>query len=104
MFTFIKKLFGFDQETMKAAGVQTEQAPYKVPEPVAVTPEPVAVETLIVFEPLPSAVVLEATSEPVTAKPDRKPRAPKTPAAKTVVKKAAPVKKAAAIKPVRKVK
>jgi hypothetical protein len=30
MFTFIKKLFGFDKETMKDAGVQIEQAPYKI--------------------------------------------------------------------------
>ena len=35
MFGFFKKLLGFDQETMKEAGVQVEQAsaPYKVPEP-----------------------------------------------------------------------
>jgi hypothetical protein len=34
MFGFLKKLFGFDQETMKEAGVQIEQVPYKVEPPV----------------------------------------------------------------------
>lgn len=38
MFTFIKKLFGFDKETMQNAGVQIEQVPYKV-EPNPVNPQ-----------------------------------------------------------------
>jgi len=88
MFTFIKKLFGFDQETIKAAGVQIEQAPYKVPEPVAPIPlVPEAVPMVAVEKPAP---VVEAAP----AKPARKPRAPKAP----VAEKATPVKKAAAIK------
>jgi hypothetical protein len=56
MFGFIKKLFGFDQTTMKNAGVQIEQvqqkveeapveaAPYKVPEPAPVAEIPLVVE------------------------------------------------------------
>ena len=92
MFTFIKKLFGFDQPTMKAAGVQLEQAPYKVPEPAAPTPIPLVVEPAPVIEP-----VIEPVTAPVVeikeelAKKARKPRTPST-------KKAAPVKKAAAMK------
>jgi hypothetical protein len=34
MFGFLKKLFGGDAETNKAAGVQIEQVPYKVEPPV----------------------------------------------------------------------
>jgi hypothetical protein len=96
MFTFIKKLFGFDQPTMKEAGVQIEQAPYKVPEPVAVTPIPLAVEVVPVVESLATPVVSETKVEPVQK--TRRPRAPKVVAEKQVAKKAAPVKKAAAIK------
>jgi len=33
MFAFLKKLFGLDKETMKQAGVQIEQVPYKIEEP-----------------------------------------------------------------------
>ncbi len=36
MFKFLKNLLGFDKETMKEAGVQIEQAPYKVEPPVLV--------------------------------------------------------------------
>jgi hypothetical protein len=103
MFTFIKKLFGFDQETMKAAGVQTEQAPYKVEQPIPahdVVPQPVIVEGAGIVEtvavPQTTNVV---TEKPAPTKPARKPRAPKAaPAEQTAVKKAAPVKKAAAMK------
>ena len=34
MFGFLKKLFGGDAETNKAAGIQIEQVPYKVEPPV----------------------------------------------------------------------
>jgi hypothetical protein len=95
MFTFIKQLFGFDKPTMKDAGVQLEQAPYKVPEPAATTPIPLVVETAPVVEPVVASAV-EIKAEPV--KQARKPRAPKVVAEKPAVKKAAPVKKAAAIK------
>ncbi len=95
MFTFIKQLFGFDKPTMKDAGVQLEQAPYKVPEPAATTPVPLVVETAPVVEPV-TAPVAEIKEEPV--KKARKPRAPKAVVETPVVKKAAPVKKAAAIK------
>jgi hypothetical protein len=103
MFTFIKQLFGFDKPTMKEAGVQLEQAPYKVPEPVATTPIPLVAETSVVTEALAvGSMVQQPTVETTTAtaKKTRKPRAPKviTPVEKTTAKKAAPVKKAAAIK------
>jgi hypothetical protein len=98
MFTFIKQLFGFDKPTMKDAGVQLEQAPYKVPEPIApthmvfdVAPVAESLAAPVVFE---KPAVVETPAEPV--KKDRKPRAPK--AEKSTTKKAALVKKAAAIK------
>jgi hypothetical protein len=79
MFTFIKKLFGFDQPTMKEAGVQIEQAPYKVPEPVAVTPtplvvEPISVSTVETVVVIPEAVVPAAVVEQTQAAV--KPKAP----------------------------
>lgn len=95
MFTFIKKLFGFDQPTMKDAGVQIEQAPYKVPEPVVasvtdtvvITPEAVAptlVSDTIVTEVAPVAAM--------TAKP-KKSKAPAKAKAVTKPKPVAAVKK-----------
>jgi hypothetical protein len=104
MFTFIKKLFGFDQENMKAAGVQTEQVPYKVEQPIPahdVVPQPVVVEGAGIVETVAAPQITNVVTEkPAATKPARKPRAPKTvaPAEKPAVKKAAPVKKAAAIK------
>jgi hypothetical protein len=78
------------------------QAPYKVPEPEATTPIPLVkldqesptvpmVEAVVEFVPVP---VVEAAP----AKKPRKPRAPKAVAEKPAAKKAALVKKAAAIK------
>lgn len=95
MFTFIKKLFGFDQATMKDAGVQVEQAPYKVEAaPVAESTPIIVVETPAPVNPQITDAVTQAP-----AKKPRKPRAPKAPVAENpAVKKAAPVKKAAAIK------
>jgi hypothetical protein len=100
MFTFIKQLFGFDKPTMKDAGVQLEQAPYKVPEPIApthmvfdVAPVAESLAAPVVFE---KPAVVETPAEPV--KKARKPRAPKAVAEKPAAKKAALVKKAAAIK------
>lgn len=111
MFTFIKKLFGLDQETMKAAGVQIEQAPYKVETPVVDLADIAVVQHTPVVE-VASVVVAEAPApvnpqitDAVTQAPDkkqRKPRAVKT--EKAATKKAAPVKKAAAIKAARKIK
>jgi hypothetical protein len=102
MFTFIKQLFGFDKPTMKEAGVQLEQAPYKVPEPASTTPIPLAVEIAPVAESLAEPVVIEkpavAETQAAPVKKARKPRTPKAAVEKPVVKKAAPVKKAAAIK------
>ena len=102
MFTFIKQLFGFDKPTMKEAGVQLEQAPYKVPEPAATTPIPMAFDVAPVAESLAAPVVVEkptvVETQAAPVKKARKPRTPKVAVEKPVVKKAAPVKKAAAIK------
>jgi hypothetical protein len=113
MFTFIKQLFGFDKPTMKDAGVQLEQAPYKVPEPAPVTPIPLVPEAVnpqcsdSVTQPdgaeckeLPKVVDSQITDSvtQAPAKKPRKPRAPKVVAEKPAAKKAAPSKKAAAMK------
>jgi hypothetical protein len=103
MFTFIKQLFGFDKPTMKEAGVQIEQVPYKV-EPAPVNPQcsdsvtqPDGSECNAVAAVVETQITDAVTQAP--AKKPRKPRAPKAPVAeKPVVKKAAPVKKAAAMK------
>lgn len=108
MFTFIKKLFGFDQPTMKEAGVQIEQVPYKVEAPTVIESQPLPVNPQCsdsVTQPdgsecktLPTEVNSQITDSvtQAPAKKARKPRAPKVVA--PAVKKAAPVKKAAAIK------
>jgi hypothetical protein len=86
MFGFLKKLFGGDATTNKEAGVQIEQAPYKVPEPAAITPAPsVATDK-----------VAKVNSQPLEVKQPAKQAAPK----QGVAKKAAP-KKEAAKKPAR---
>lgn len=89
MLGFLKKLFGLDKETMKGAGVQLEQAPYKVE-----TPQAVGID---VYQPMPTEVVEAKEVEPakpaaMTAKKkprgSRKPQGQK-PAAKPAVKTAA---------------
>ena len=73
MFGFLKKLFGGDSSTNQAAGVQIEQAPYKVPEPVRAVPVPVASATVTK-----TPAVIKAS----TKKPAAKKSAAKKPAAK----------------------
>lgn len=91
MFGFIKKIFGFDKETLKDAGVQIEQkAPYKVEaltaqSPVAVSVDP-NVNTVVSTTPTEQVVIREVPATTVTA--------PK----KTAPKKTAP-KQATASKP-----
>jgi hypothetical protein len=77
MFGFLKKLFGSDAQTNQEAGIQIEQAPYKVPAPAEVAP-----------------VQAVAEVKPVKAAAPKKP-ATKKPAAKT----APPPKKEGAKKP-----
>jgi hypothetical protein len=101
MFGFLKKLFGGDTETNKAAGVQVEQAPvvdakveaanqapYKVETPVFLTPEAVPV---VVAEEAPVVVAEVAKKAPAKKKPQAaKPKAEKPaqkPAAITAPKK-----------------
>lgn len=80
MLGFLKKLFGFDKETMKEAGVQIEQVPYKV--------EPPVLEDKV-------AVV---NSQPIEKPVQEAPKAAEKPAKKPATKKA-PAKKEAAKKP-----
>jgi len=83
-----------------------ETAPYKVDTPPAAEPAPAPVAEVKVEEPAPVAEVkveelapiVEAVVEAAPAKKPRKPRAPKVVAETPAAKKAAPVKKAAAIK------
>jgi hypothetical protein len=99
MFTFIKQLFGFDKPTMKEAGVQLEQAPYKVPEPAVTIPIPLVVETTLATEALAVTSMVQQPAAETTIAPTKKPRKPRAPKAeKSTTKKAALVKKAAAIK------
>jgi hypothetical protein len=97
MFNAIKEfIFGKPPVNPQITDAVT-QAPYKVPEPAATTPIPLVVEAelpLVQLEQVSAPVVAEAA--PV--KKPRKPRAPKVVVETQVVKKAAPAKKAAAIK------
>ena len=72
MFGFLKKLFGSDAETNKAAGIQIEQVPYKVEPPVVENKVEVANRQPIVKD--------VAAAEPVKAKAARaaKPKSPTT--------------------------
>lgn len=92
MLGFLKKLFGFDAQTMKDANVQIEQAPYKIEPPVqatATTPIPLVVEKVEVKEVEPVAPVEEKKPAAMTA--NKKPRGPKKPQSpKPAAKPAAP--------------
>jgi len=79
MFGFLKKLLGFDKETMKEAGVQIEQVPYKVEPPV--------------LEKKVAAVNAQPIQKPVQEAPATKPA--KKPATKKAVPKKEPAKKPA---------
>lgn len=78
MFAFIKKLFGFDEKTLKDAGVQIEQAPYKVEAPVVVSVDPTVnpvVSTTkeeVVVKEVP-ANTTQAAKETPAEKPKKKP-------------------------------
>ena len=77
MLGFLKKLFGFDKETMKDAGVQIEQqAPYKV-EPPAPEPE-VVPKAEVIATPVKTAPAIEA-EKPAAMTAKKKPRGPKKP-------------------------
>jgi hypothetical protein len=82
MLGFLKKMFGFDEKTLNDAGVQIEQAPYKVSEPVVPTPVPLVVET--------APVVVPVVTEKPAAK--RKPQGQKQPQGQKSVTKSAPAK------------
>jgi hypothetical protein len=82
MLKFLKNLLGFDKETMKEAGVQIEQAPYKV-EPTVLIDKVAAVN---------SQPIEKSVQETPAAKPAKKP------AAKKAAPKKEPAKKPASIR------
>jgi len=88
MFGFLKKLFGGDAETNRAAGIQIEQvaAPYKVPEPAAETPIPLVTDKVAEVNARP---IIKPAAEPVKQKSARAPRtkAPAKPKAATTAAK-----------------
>ena len=73
MFGFLKKLFGGDTETNKAAGVQIEQAPVVDAKVEAANQAPYKVETPVapapVVEAAPAPVAEVAKKAPVKKKP-----------------------------------
>ena len=87
MFGFLKKLFGSDAETNKAAGVQIEQAPVVNAKVEAANQAPYKVETPAA----PAPVVAPVAKAPAKKKPQAaKPKAEKSaqkPAAITAPKK-----------------
>jgi hypothetical protein len=78
MFGFLKKLLGLDKETMKEAGVQIEQVPYKV-EPPVLEEKVAAVNAQPIEKPVQEAPKVKATPE---KKPATKKAAPKKEPAK----------------------
>ncbi len=80
MFTFLKKVFGFDNKTMADAGVRIEQAPYKV--------------DTVVIEPVAAPAPAPAVAPAPTPAPAKKKRyyAKKAP---STTKKATPKKEVA---------
>ena len=101
MFGFLKKLFGSDAETNKAAGVQVEQAPVEAANqaPYKVEMVPVSDATSVVMivpeavpatTPIPLVVEGAGVVEVPAAKPaKKKPRAAKPKAEKPAAKPAA---------------
>ena len=91
MFGFLKKLFGSDAETNKAAGVQIEQAPVVDAKVEAANQAPYKVETPAAPAPAPAPVVAPVAKAPAKKKPQAaKPKAEKVaqkPAAITAPKK-----------------
>jgi hypothetical protein len=89
MFGFLKKLFGSDAETNKAAGVQIEQAPVVDAKVEAANQAPYKVETPAA--PAPAPVAAPVAKAPAKKKPQAvKPKAEKVaqkPAAITAPKK-----------------
>jgi hypothetical protein len=82
MFGFLKKLFGGDTETNKAAGVQVEQSPVVDAKVEAANQAPYKVET-----PVKAAPVVEAAPAPVAKAPAKKKPQAEKPAAITAPKK-----------------
>ena len=93
MFGFLKKLFGGDTETNKAAGVQIEQAPVVDAKVEAANQAPYKVETPVapapVVEAAPAPVVAPVAEVAKKAPAKKKPQAAKPKAEKVVQKPAA---------------
>jgi len=74
MIDFIKRLFGFSAKPVETVSEANQSAPYKVPEPAAVTPIPLVVTNNNPVDNVP--VVAEATpAEPTVAASTAKPKA-----------------------------
>jgi hypothetical protein len=80
MFTSIKKFFGFsDSAAPEVTPLSTPSAPYKVPEPAAITPIPLVVEAAI--EPVAPVAPVAKPKAPAKPKAVKKPAAPAVPKA-----------------------
>jgi hypothetical protein len=79
MFGFLKKLLGLDKETMKEAGVQIEQVPYKV-EPPVLENKVAAVNAQPIEKPVQEAPAAKPAKKPATRKPAPKKDGAKKPA------------------------
>lgn len=84
MFGFLKKLFGSDAETNKAAGVQVEQSPVVDAKVEAANQAPYKVET-----PVAPVPVVEAAPAPVAEVAKKAPAKKKPQAAKSKTEKVA---------------
>ena len=77
MLNSIKKFFGFSDSAAPEVTQPTPSAPYKVPEPVAITPIPLVVEVPPVVDivPAPKVTKPKAPAKPKTvAAPAAKPK------------------------------
>jgi hypothetical protein len=79
MFGFLKKLLGLDKETMKEAGVQIEQVPYKV-EPPVLEEKVAAVNSQPIKKPVQEAPAAKPAKKPATKKAAPKKEPAKKPA------------------------
>jgi hypothetical protein len=79
MFGFLKKLLGLDKETMKEAGVQIEQVPYKT-EPLVLEEKVAAVNAQPIEKPVQEAPAKKPVKKPATKKADSSLQPAKKPA------------------------
>lgn len=92
MLNFLKKLFGAPEAKPAETSEANVSAPYKVPEPAAITPIPLVVESApaIVTEPAPAEKPAKAKKAPAKPKEPKAPAAVKKAPAKPKAPKATP--------------